>query len=255
MAGSWDFTVTNAKGRVPFVIETVLDEDHHGNISTTGSVTTNGPAGNVSTVFIAGSSLSAATDVYLDYPGFTCNGTDTSDRSVSGTIDSSSHVTLKWNIGGSAVMTINGTMNHAAKPPFTGTFATTGTCGGASGSIVGNWLINFPPGNYTGTSAADSKEAISLTLSGLNGPITGSGNDSTLGSFTLTGNTIGKFLSATITYASTPSNNGPVFGYYDSQLGTYGSLFLVSYIGQNSTSCPNGEPFLQGTCEIAILSP
>lgn len=254
MAGSWNFTVTNAKGRVPFVIEAILDQDHHGNISTTGSVTTNGPAGNVSTVFIAGPSLSAASDVFLDYPGYTCDGTDTGDRSVSGTIDSSSHVTLKWNIGGSAVVTITGTMNHAANPPFTGTFATTGRCGGGSGSIVGNWPIYLPPGNYTGTGAADSTEAISLTLSGLNGPMTGNGTDSKLGSFTLTGNAIGNFLSATITYSSSPSNNGTVFGYYDSKLGTAGSLFLVSYLGQNSIDCPNGEPYLQGTCEIATLA-
>jgi hypothetical protein len=84
--------------------------------------------------------------------------------------------------------------------------------------------------------------------------MSGTGTDSKLGSFTLTGNVIGNFLSATVTYASSPSNNGPVFGYYDSQLGTpNGSLFLVSYVGQNSTNCPNGEPYLQGTCEIAIL--
>ena len=254
MSGSWDFTVTNAKGRVPFVIEANLTQDHHGNISATASVTNNGPAGNVSTVFIAGPSLSAAYAVFLDYPGFTCNGTDTGDRSVSGSINSSNQVTLNWNIGGSAVVTITGTMNHAANPPFTGTFATTGICGGGSGSIVGNWPIYIRPGNYTGTSAADNTEAISLTLSGINGPMSGTGTDSKLGSFTLTGNVIGNFLSATITYASSPSNNGPVFGYYDSQLGTYGSLFLVSYLGQNSMNCPNGEPYYQGTCQIAILA-
>lgn len=254
MAGSWDFTVTNAKGRVPFVIEAVLNQDHHGNISTTGSVTNNGPAGNVSTVFTFTQSLSTLNAIFLDYPGFTCNGSDTGDRSVSGSINASNQVTLNWNIGGTAVVTITGTMNHAANPPFTGTFSTTGTCGGGSGSIVGNWPIYVRPGNYTGTSAADSTEAISLTLNGINGPMSGTGTDSKLGSFTLTGNAIGNFLSATITYASSPSNNGPVFGYYDSQLGTNGSLFLVSYLGQNSTNCPNSEPYDQGTCEIAILS-
>ena len=254
MAGSWDFTVTNAKGRVPFVIEAILNQDHHGNISSTGSATTNGPAGNVSTVFTFTQSLSALNAIFLDYLGFTCNGSDTGDRSITGSIDSSSNVTLTWNIGGSAVMTITGTMNHAANPPFSGTFATTGACGGGSGTIVGNWLAFVRPGNYTGTSSVDSTEAISLTVSGANGPLTGSGTDSKLGSFTLSGNSVGDFLSATITYASSPSNSGPVFGYFDPQLGNSGSIFLVSYLGQNSTTCPNGEPYSQGTCQIAILA-
>ena len=254
MSGSWDFTVTNAKGRVPFVIEANLAQDHHGNISTTGSVTNNGPTGNVSTVFILGGDLSTTQDVYLDYSGFTCNGSDSGDRSVTGSINPSNQVTLNWNIGGSEVVTITGTMNHAANPQFTGTFNNTGTCGGGSGTIVGNWLANVRPGDYSGTSTVDSTEAISLTLSGINGPMSGTGTDSKLGSFTLKGNTVGNFLSATIMYASSPSNNGPVFGYYDSQLGPNGSLFLVSYVGQNSMNCPNGEPYLQGTCEIAILA-
>ena len=253
MAGSWDFTVTNAKGRVPFVIEAILNQDHHGNISTTGSVTTSGPAGNVTDVWIVGSSLSTAIAISLDYPGFSCNGSDTGDRSITGNIDSSNHVTLSWNIGGSGTYTITGTMNHAANPPFSGTLAATGTCGTNSWSIVGNWPLYVRPGNYTGTSAADSTEAISLSLSGLNGPMTGTGTDSKLGSFTLTGNAIGNFLSATVTYANSPSNNGPVFGYFDPQLGN-GSLFLVSYLGQNSMTCPNSETWYQGTCEIATLA-
>src|SRR5229473_3677915 len=58
MTGPWDFTVTNAKGRVPVVIEANLLQDHHGNISAKGSVTANGPAGDVSDVFIFGPSLS-----------------------------------------------------------------------------------------------------------------------------------------------------------------------------------------------------
>lgn len=253
MAGSWDFTVTNSKGRVPFVIEAILNQDHHGNISSTGSVTTNGPTGNVTDVLIVGSSLSTAIAISLDYPGFTCNGSDTGDRSMTGSIDSSNHVTLTWNIGGSGALTITGTMNHATNPPFTGTLAATGTCGTNSWSIVGNWPVYVRPGNYTGTSAADSTEAISLTLNGSNGPMSGTGTDSKLGSFTLTGNAIGNFLSANITYASSPSNDGPVFGYFDAQLGP-GSLFLVSYLGQNSMTCPNGETWYQGTCEIATLS-
>lgn len=256
MAGPWDFTVTNAKGRVPFVIEAILDQDHHGNISATGSVTTSGPAGSLSTVFLVGGSPSAASAIFLDSPGFTCNGSDSGDRSVTGSINSSNQVTLNWNIGGSAVMTITGTMNHAAHPPFTGTFATTGTCGGGSGTITGNWPISIVSGTYTGTSAVDSTEAISLTLSGISGPVTGTGTDSKLGNFTLSGNAEGYFISGTITYATSPSNSGPVFAYYDSQLGTapYGSLFLVSYAGPTSTTCPNGELDYQGTCQMAILS-
>ncbi|HZC22492.1 MAG TPA: hypothetical protein VE866_04070 [Candidatus Binatia bacterium] len=254
MAGPWDFTVTNAKGRVPFVIEAILDQDHHGNISATGSVTTSGPAGNVATVFISGGSLAAANAVFLGYPGFTCNGSDSGDRSVTGSINSSNQVTLNWNVGGSAIMTITGTMNHAAHPPFTGTFTTTGTCGGSSGTIVGNWPINIIPGPYAGTSTVDSTEAISLTLSGLHGPITGTGTDSKLGSFTLSGNAEGNFISATITYASSPSNSGPVFAYYNSPDTPTGSLFLVSYIGQSITTCPNSELNYSGTCQIAILS-
>lgn len=254
MAGSWEFTVTNAKGRVPYVVEAELNQDHHGNISATGSVTTNGPAGNVATVFIAGPSLASAYPVFLDYPGYTCNGSDTGDRSMTGSINSSSQVTLHWNIGGSGSVTITGTMNHATNPPFTGTFTASSPCGSGSGTIVGNWLVFVRPGTYSGTSTVDSTEAISLTLNGANGPLTGTGTDSKFGNFTLTGNSLGDFLSATITYPTSPGNSGPVFGYFDSQMGQGGSLLLLSYVGQSVTTCPNGEPYLLGTCEIAILA-
>lgn len=112
----------------------------------------------------------------------------------------------------------------------------------------------FFPNQRIHTGAADATEDISLTLNGINGPMSGTGIDSKLGSFTLTGNAIGNFFSANITYASSPSNNGPVFGYFDPQLGPGGSILLVSYLGQNSTTCPNNEPYYQGTCQIAILS-
>lgn len=254
MAGPWDFTVTNAKGRVPYVVQANLSQDHHGGISATGSVTTNGPAGNVSTVFTGGSSLSALNAIFLDYPGFTCNGSDTGDRSVTGSINSSSQVTLKWNIGGSEVVTITGTMNHAANPPFTGTFASSGTCGGGSGTIVGKWPTTIIPGTYSGTSSVDSAEAITITLTNTVSSLTGNGTDSKLGNFTLAGNIVGDAFSATMTYASSPANSGPVFGYFDPQLGTIGSILLVSYVGQNTTSCPNNELYFQGTCQIAILA-
>jgi hypothetical protein len=110
MTGPWDFTVTNAKGNVPFVIEANLTQDHHGNISAMGSMTANGPAGNVSDVFIFGGSLSTVNGIAVDYLGFTCTGTDSGDRSISGTVNPSNQVTLNQNDGGTAVVTITGTL-------------------------------------------------------------------------------------------------------------------------------------------------
>ena len=254
MTGEWDFIFTNSKGKVPFVIETLLNQDHHGIISATGSVNTNGPSGNVITVFISGGSLSATRAVFLDYLGFTCNGSDTGDRSITGSINPSNQVTLNWNIGGSEVATITGTMDNSASPQFTGTYSTSGTCGGGSGTVTGRLAVVVPSGTYTGISAADSTENISLAATATNGSISGNGTDSKLGNFTLTGNTVGLAFSGTLTYASSPANNGPVFGYYDSQLGVGGSILLVSFGGVNSATCPNGEPDFQGTCEIATLA-
>lgn len=254
MTGEWDFTVTNSKGKIPFVIETFLNQDRHGIISGTGSVNANGPSGNVITVFISGGSLSGARAVFLDYLGFTCNGSDTGDRSITGSINPSNQVTLNWNIGGSEVATITGTMDNSASPQFTGTFSTSGTCGGGSGAVVGKLAVVVPSGTYTGTSAADSTENISLAATATNGSISGNGTDSKLGNFTLTGNTVGLAFSGTLAYASNPANNGPVFGYYDPQLGSAGSILLVSFGGVNSTTCPNGEPNFQGTCQIATLA-
>ena len=252
--GEWDFTVTNAKGKIPFVIETFLNQDHHGIISGTGSVNANGPSGNVITVFIVGGSLSATKAVFLDYPGFTCNGTDTGDRSITGSINPSNQVTLTLNVGGSGTFTMTGTMDNSASPQFTGTYSNSASCGGGSGTVVGKLSVVVPSGTYTGTSAADGTENISLAVTAANQSISGTGTDSKLGNFTLTGNTVGLAFSGTVTYASIPANNGPVFGYYDPQLGPAGSLWLVSFGGVNSTTCPNGEPNFQGTCEIATLA-
>ena len=254
MTGEWDFIVTNSKGKVPFVIETLLNQDHHGIISATGSVNANGPSGNVITVFISGGSLSATNAVFLDYLGFTCNGTDTGDRSITGSINPSNQVTLTANVGGSGTFTITGTMDNSASPQFTGTYSYSASCGGGSGTVVGKLAVVVPSGTYTGTSTADSTENISLAATATNGSISGNGTDSKLGSFTLTGNTVGLAFSGTLTYASSPANNGPVFGYYDPQLGTAGSILLVSFGGVNSATCPNGEPNFQGTCEIATLA-
>lgn len=253
MAGSWDFTVTNAKGRVPFVIEANLTQDHHGNISGTGSVAASGLAGNVFDFFILGSPLSSTYAVSLDYLGFTCNGSDSGDRSISGTINSTSQVTLNQNIGGSQLITMTGTMNNSATPPFTGTLTSSGPCGGGSATVVGTIARPFT-GTYTGTSSVDNTETITANLNDATGSLSGNGTDSKLGNFTLNGTAVGNSLSATITYPSSPGSSGPVFGYFDPQLGMNGSLFLVSFVGTTSTSCPNAEPYYSGTCEIGILA-
>ncbi len=256
MTGQWDFTVTNAKGRVPLVIEANLNQDKHGNLSAPASVTANGPAGNVSGVFISGGSLSAANAIFLDYLGFTCNGTDNGDRSITGTINSSNQVTLTLAVGGSEVDTITGTLDKfGATPAFTGTLSSSGACGGpGTATVTAQFPVVIYSGTYSGTSAADSTETITMTLTeGTSGSLTGSGTDSKLGNFTLAGNAVGRAFSATMTYPSSPGNSGPVFGYFDQQLGTIGSILLVSFVGPNTTSCPNGEPYLQGTCEIATL--
>jgi hypothetical protein len=258
MTGPWDFTVTNAKGGVPFVIEANLTQDHHGNISATGSVTANGPAGNVSDVFLFDSSLSTVAGIAVDYLGYTCNGTDSGDRSISGTVNSSNQVTLNQNVGGTAVATITGTLDNSATPPtpaFTGTITSSGICGGGTATVTGQYLTSIPlTGNYTGTGAADNTENIVTAITNTNGSLTGDGSDSKLGNFTLTGNEVGNAFSATVTYSTSPANSGPVFGYYDMKLGARGSILLVSSQGANFTSCPNGEPRYNTSCLIAILA-
>jgi hypothetical protein len=253
MTGPWDFTVTNAKGNVPFVIEANLTQDHHGNISATGSVTGNGPAGNVSDVFIFGTSLSFVNGIAVDYLGFTCNGTDSGDRSITGTVNSSNQVTLNQNDGGTAVVTITGTINNSATPPFTGTLTSSGICGGGgTATVTGQYAVSTT-GNYAGTSAADKTENIMTAITNTNGSLTGDGSDSKLGNFTLTGNAVGNAFSATLTYSSSPGNSGPVFGYYDMKLGARGSILLVSPLGVNA-ACPNGDPRYNTSCLIAILA-
>src|SRR5207253_8910693 len=115
-------------------------------------------------------------------------------------------------------------------------------------------LASIPPtGTYGGTSAADSTETIFTALTDTTGSLTGSGSDSKLGNFTLTGNAVGNAFSATLTYSSSPSSSGPIFGYYDMKLGAgSGSILLVSFQGANATSCPNGEPRFNTSCLIAI---
>jgi len=253
MTGPWDFTVTNAKGNVPFVIEANLTQDHHGNISATGSVTANGPAGNVSDVFIFGGSLSTVNGIAVDYLGFTCTGADSGDRSITGTVNSSNQVTLNQNVGGTAVATITGTLDNSATPPFTGTITSTGICGGGTATVTGQYPANIPPtGNYAST--ASSTENIVTAITNTNGSLTGDGSDTKLGNFTLTGNAVGNAFSAMLTYSGSPGSSGPVFGYYDMKLSSRGSILLVSPLGANATSCPNGEPRYNTSCLMAILA-
>src|SRR5713226_5394091 len=261
MTGPWDFTVTNAKGSVPFVIEANLLQDHHGNISAKGSVTANGPAGDVSDVFIfsTSSSLSTVNGIAVDYLGFTCNGTDSGDRSITGGVNSSNQVTLNQNVGGTAVATITGTLDNFAPyptPAFTGTLTSSGICGGnGSATVTGQYLTSIPlTGHYAGTSAADNTENIVMAITNTNGSLIGDGSHSKLGNFTLTGNAVGNAFSATLTYSSSPGNSGPVFGYYDMKLSARGSILLVRPLGANATSCPNGEPRYNTSCLIAILA-
>jgi len=259
MTGPWDFTVTNAKGNVPFVIEANLTQDHHGNISATGSMTANGPAGNVAYVFLFGTSLSFVDGIAEDYLGYTCNGADSGDRSITGSVNSSNQVTLNQNDGGTALVTITGTLDNSATPPtpqFTGTLTSSGICGGSgSATVTGQYLTSIPlTGHYAGASAADKTVNIVTALTNTNGSLTGDGSDSKLGNFTLTGNAVGNAFSATLTYSSSPVNDGPVFGYYDMKLGARGSILLVSPLGANAASCPNGEPRFNNSCLIAILA-
>src|SRR5260370_4435019 len=256
MTGPWDFTVTNAKGGVPFVIEANLTQDHHGNISATVSVTANGPAGNVSDVVIFSSagSLSSVDGIAVDYLGFTCTGTDSGDRSITGAVNPSNQVTLNQNVGGTAVATITGTLDNYATPPFTGTLTISGVCGGTgTRTVTGQYLTSIPlTGNYAGTRPANNTENIVSAITNTNGFLTGDGSDSKLGNFTLTGNAVGNAFSATLTYSSSPGSSGPVFGYFDPKLGAIGSILLVSFQGANATSCSNRGPRFNTSWLITI---
>ena len=255
MTGPWDFIVTNAKGNVSAVIEANLIQDHHGNISSTGSVTANGPAGNAFDLFFFGGSLSTVNAFAVDYLGFTCNGTDSGDRSITGTLNSSNQVTLNQNVGGTGFATITGTLNNSAMPPFTGTLTSSGTCGGpGTASVIGLYPASVFTGTYAGTSAADNTESISVDLTNTNGTLTGNGTDSKLGNFTLTGNAVGDALSATLTYSTSPGSSGPVYGYFDPQLGAGGSVLLISFQGANTTSCSTGIGPYNGACQLATLA-
>src|SRR5260370_961565 len=102
------------------------------------------------------------------YLGFTCTGTDSGDRSITGSVNSSNQVTLNQNVGGTAVATITGTLDNYATPPFTGTLTISGVCGGTR-TVTGQYLTSIPlTGNYAGTSAANNTEHIALAITNTN---------------------------------------------------------------------------------------
>ena len=253
LAGAWDFTVTAGKNPHPIAIEAILTQDSSGNISGSGTVTATGPAGNVFETDIFGAALSSATDMAVDYLGNTCTGTDSGARTITGTINSSNQVTITFDSGGAFTATITGTLNASANPPFSGTGTTTGPCGGGNFPITGV-LASSLTGSYSGTNAANNAETITATVTDTNGALSGNGTDSLLGNFTLTGTTVGNAFSGNVTFASNPGNNGPVFGYFDPQLGAKGSVLLSSFQGGNASSCPSGVTIDNGSCLIAILA-
>jgi surface adhesion protein len=254
MAGAWDFTVVAGTNPHPIALEAILTQDSSGNISGTGSVTASGPAGNTFEADIFGSSLSTATDMAVDYLGNTCNGADSGSRTVTGTISSSNQVTLTLNDGGAFTATIQGTLNASATPPFSGTVTLSGVCATGGNPSATGVLASSLTGSYSGVSASDSTETITISLTDTNASLTANGTDSKLGSFTLTGTAIGNAFSATITFPNSPGNNGPVFGYFDPQLGAKGSILLTSFQGGSATTCPSGTPIDNGSCLIGILA-
>jgi hypothetical protein len=92
MSGSWDFTVTGSDGNM-IGLEAVLPQATHGTLSATASLSGGSGTGGLFEMEISVSSLSTATDISIDYLGNTCSRYDGS-RSLTGTINDSSHVTL-----------------------------------------------------------------------------------------------------------------------------------------------------------------
>lgn len=253
MAGSWDFTINGGSGSHPIAIEAILAQDNSGNISVNAMATANGPSGSFFEADIFGSSLTTATDLSVDYLGDTC-GADDGTRSLTGTINSSNQVSISSGNGGSFSTTITGTLSPSANPPFSGsgTINAPGCKSNGQAFTLTGVLASSLTGTYSGTSAANSSEAITVTLTDTNGTLSGNGTDSVSGNFTATGTTVGNGFSATLT--PPPSGGGSIFGYFDPQLGAKGSILLTSFQGGNASSCPSGVPIDNGSCLIAILA-
>jgi hypothetical protein len=254
MAGPWDFTATGGNGN-PVEVEANLTQDGLGNLSATGTVSATGPAGNLVEVDVFGSSLSTATGMAIDYLGNTC-GADNGNRSLTGTIDSSSHATLTYNVGGSFTVTISGTLSPSAKPPFSGSFTVSAPgckSNGQTGTSTGV-LASLFTGSYSGTSASNGTEAISMTLTGTNTSLSGNGTDSKNGNFTILGNVVSNVFGGGFVGPGSPVTDAGFFGYFDPQLGSKGSILLATFQGGAATTCPNGVPVDNGSCLIAILA-
>jgi hypothetical protein len=155
-------------------------------------------------------------------------------------------------VGGVLTVTITGTLDPSAKPPFSGTLTNSGPCGFAGNFPITGVLASSLTGVYSGTSAANNTETITLNVTDTNGSLSGSGNDSNTGNFTMTGTTVGNAFWTTINPA--PGVGGAIFGYFDPQLGAKGSILLTSFQSANAASCPNGVPIDNGSCLITILA-
>lgn len=255
MAGAWDFTATiNGSNNFIIALDAILAQDASGNISATGSVTSNGPSGNVFSAALIGSSLPSVTNISVDYLGNACGNKDNGTRSLTGTIDSSNKVNLTFDNGGEAV-TITGTLNASATPAFSGTFTVSAPgCNndGDTGNLTGV-MASAQSGNYAGTPVGNSGDNITFSLSGgANNSLSGSGTDTANGPFTLNGTSVGNMFSLTVT----PSG-GQAFtllGYYDPQLGSQGSALPAVPVGPGATSCPNGTTLNGESCLFAIFA-
>jgi hypothetical protein len=268
MAGSWDFTAVGGNGNLVALEAVLFQGGPAGPGDLSGSITVNsfgGPGATTNSamfeVDISGSSLSTATDMAIDYLGNAC-GSDDGNRTLAGTINSSSQVALTYNVGGSSTIAINGTFNASATPPFSGSFTVSAPgckSNGQTGTITGV-LASSLTGTYSGTSASDNTEAITMTVTeaagsdpGSNG-ITGNGTDSKNGTFTVSAGLLGNFFEGNFTGPGSPYSNGFFFGYFDPQLGAKGSIMLTSFQGGSATTCPNGVPVDNGSCLIAVLA-
>lgn len=97
-------------------------------------------------------------------------------------------MTLNFNVGGSFTVTINGALNSSGQPSFSGTGTVSGPACASNGQAVPitGVLASSLAGSYSGVSASDSTEIITMNLAeDSKGNISGAGADSNNGSFTI----------------------------------------------------------------------
>lgn len=123
--GVWDFTAIDGAGNLiaieAYMQENASSNNGSGTISSSGTVVANGPGGANVFVYeydIFGPSLSAATNIAIDYLGNTCS-TDDGTRSLTGTINASGQVSFTYDVGGSFSLKVNGSLN-ASGTTFSG---------------------------------------------------------------------------------------------------------------------------------------